>query len=719
MEAERSGGEEERPESNTLKPSLFPLSANLSPDSLSSSAPQWLSNASFTFDVSSLPGRGSDGPHWEERASPDYGVEASGAAADGDPTPARPPQRTYDLVPSSPSESSSKDERRSKGKERRRRKRKREKERLDDGASRKSEVRAWAGSDTQPTKDYYFDAHGDRDNLAFGCLYRFLFCAVIFIATMINGHIITGLVHLDVPTHATSGCTIVQGERRGVGGQAGRKWWRKRDGEEAKELEEDEYQMGAGAAGRALRQWMWVRNDEQCHKRRMLRPVQEGGWGVVAGMDIARYKIHNYGESSRSNFWASYRWRSSALNMDTEGDYDVLDNKLKSGGRYYSAKLTMLERDRAFKNTKFVKRVTSSVIPGDFVPLSDSHSSAENVPSETRELEESWEDEVIRRTRDFNKMSRDCPHDEKVWLDFSEFQKISILEKAVELNPNSEDLLLCLLKSYQRRDSIDTSIEKWERILIRHSESCKLWKEFLLVCQGDFSRFKEFANSQSGDSSLVQLELGLVDIFVSYCRFEWQAGYQELATGLFQAELEYNLFCPSLTLSSHSKLRLFDHFWKSGVARVGEDGALGWSSWLEKDEQNRQNTTSEDSTAETEVGGWSGWFELSSKKNVPSKDPEVSVEPPIDNEKTEQNLESKENLDTEEIPPGDDIEALLKKLGIDIDSEPNSEVKDTDTWNKWSKEELLRESEQWMPVHEDSGLYGRPFSPFVMDGFTS
>ncbi|URE46950.1 hypothetical protein MUK42_32857 [Musa troglodytarum] len=623
MEAERSGGEEERPESSALKPSLFPLfplSSNPSlPDSSPSSAPQWLSNASFAFDVSSLPGRGSDRPSWEERASTDSDGEASGAAADGDPAPARPPQRSYDLVPSSPSESSSKDERRSKGKERRRRKRrKREKERSDDGASRKSEVRAWAGSDAQPSKDYYFDAHGDRDNLAFGCLYR---------------------------------------------------------------------------------------------------------------MDIARYKIQDYGESSRTNFWALYRWRTSALNMDTEGDHDVLDNKLKSGGRYYSAKFTTLERNRAFKTTKFVNRAMSSVIPGDFVPLSDSHSSSENVLSKNGELEESWEDEVIRRTRDFNKMSRDCPHDEKVWLDFAEFQdkiastqpqkaarmqmlekKISILEKAVELNPNSEELLLCLLKSYQGRDSIDTSIEKWERILIRHSESCKLWKEFLLVCQGDFSRFKEFASLQSGDSSLVQLELGLVDIFVSYCRFEWQAGYQELATGLFQAELEYSLFCPSLSLSSHSKQRLFDHFWKSGVARVGEDGALGWSSWLEKDEQNRQNTISEDSAAETEVGGWSGWFELSSKQNVPSKDPEASVEPPIDNEKTEQNLESKENLDTEEIPPGDDIEALLKKLGIDIDSEPNSEVKDTETWNKWSKEELLRDSEQWMPIHDDSGEIGKSVS---------
>lgn len=69
-------------------------------------------------------------------------------------------------------------------------------------------------------------------------------------------------------------------------------------------------------------------------------------------------------------------------------------------------------------------------------------------------------------------------------------KKVSILEKAVELNPNSEELLLCLLKTYLNRDTIDTAMEKWEKILIQHSDSCKLWKEFLLVCQGDFSQFK-------------------------------------------------------------------------------------------------------------------------------------------------------------------------------------------------------------------------------------
>ena len=35
-------------------------------------------------------------------------------------------------------------------------------------------------------------------------------------------------------------------------------------------------------------------------------------------------------------------------------------------------------------------------------------------------------------------------------------RKISILEKAVELNPDSEELLLCLLKSYGKRDSTET-----------------------------------------------------------------------------------------------------------------------------------------------------------------------------------------------------------------------------------------------------------------------
>lgn len=73
-------------------------------------------------------------------------------------------------MPSSPS---SDEERGSRRKKSGRRKRKREKERYDGAAtSRKAGIRAWAGSETKPAKDYYVDAKGDHDNLAFGSLYR-------------------------------------------------------------------------------------------------------------------------------------------------------------------------------------------------------------------------------------------------------------------------------------------------------------------------------------------------------------------------------------------------------------------------------------------------------------------------------------------------------------------------------------------------------------------
>jgi len=207
------------------------------------------------------------------------------------------------------------------------------------------------------------------------------------------------------------------------------------------------------------------------------------------------------------------------------------------------------------------------------------------------------------------------------------------------------------------------------------------------------------ARLQSTDPSLVQLELGLVDIFISLCRFEWQTGYQELATGLFQAEIEYSLFCPSLLLSSQSKQRLFEHFWNSGGARLGEDGALGWSTWLEKEEQNQQNIITEDISQESEVGGWTGWLDPSSKRNLTTEESENSVEDSVGHQKNEENLDNGDN----EVE--DDIEALLKKLGINVDAEPHSEVKDAKTWTRWSEEELSRDCEQWMPVRQHSGTW--------------
>lgn len=227
-------------------------------------------------------------------------------------------------------------------------------------------------------------------------------------------------------------------------------------------------------------------------------------------MDVARYKPH----CSTSGFGvnhALYHRNKKSWAFDGDNDINALDSKLKSAGRYWSARYTALERHKNFKRLRILapeKRTVS--MAANFIPLSDDCEGSDGGSvSRASVIEESWEDVVLRKTREFNKLTREYPHNEKGWLDFADFQdkvasmqpqkgarlqtlekKISILEKAVEVNPDNEELLLSLMNAYRSRDSIDILIARWEKILVQHSGSWKLWREFLLVVQGEFSRFK-------------------------------------------------------------------------------------------------------------------------------------------------------------------------------------------------------------------------------------
>lgn len=111
--------------------------------------------------------------------------------------------------------------------------------------------------------------------------------------------------------------------------------------------------------------------------------------------------------------------------LDVENDVDGLDLKLREGGRYFSTKYSTLERHKDFKHVRVVATVKSLAVPGEFIPLIESASSREQCNNESVtkiEIEESWDDEVLRKTKEFNKMSREFPHDEKVWVAFAEFQ---------------------------------------------------------------------------------------------------------------------------------------------------------------------------------------------------------------------------------------------------------------------------------------------------------
>lgn len=209
------------------------------------------------------------------------------------------------------------------------------------------------------------------------------------------------------------------------------------------------------------------------------------------------------------------------------------------------------------------------------------------------------------------------------------------------------------------------------------------------------------ATSEPLDTALIQQELVLVDMLVSLCRFEWQAGYQELATALFQAEMEYSIFSPSLLLTEQSKLRLFEHFWSSNGARVGEEGAFGWSLWLEKEEEHRQKMLKEEASDDTDVGGWTGWTEQLSGRKGDSIASANTGEVDVDREGLDEEIEN------ESSKPEDDTEAMLKLLGIDVNAEASDEVKDTSTWVKWFEEEVSRDHNQWMPSRK-AGILSLP-----------
>jgi hypothetical protein len=107
----------------------------------------------------------------------------------------------------------------------------------------------------------------------------------------------------------------------------------------------------------------------------------------------------------------------------------------------------------------------------------------------------------------------------------------------------------------------------------------------------------------------------------------------------------------------------------------------------------------QENSQEVEPSGWSGWFDPRSKESETNT--ELNGETRGENSIAKENDEDAPDDENNQIQ--DDVESLLKKLGIDIDSESHSEVKDAKVWHRWSEEEVSRDYRQWMPVREISG----------------
>lgn len=170
----RDEAETDAPQNDTVLPqvqaSLFPV--HLQPSSSGNDGvPEWLQNTSFTTDISVI----NDVVASRYKPQQQSELESEDEEEEVKEVPPR-----YELLDSSASDgcsgSSVSGERKSRKKRKKKKRRKRELSSdappfYDYTSSRKPDVRSWTSS-SATNKDYYFDSRGDRDNLAFGSLYR-------------------------------------------------------------------------------------------------------------------------------------------------------------------------------------------------------------------------------------------------------------------------------------------------------------------------------------------------------------------------------------------------------------------------------------------------------------------------------------------------------------------------------------------------------------------
>ena len=114
------------------------------------------------------------------------------------------------------------------------------------------------------------------------------------------------------------------------------------------------------------------------------------------------------------------RWEEDGANMD---------EKVRTEGRYWSAKHASLDRRKDFKRVQIRTHLSKSKLTksgsysfGDFISLEDFNEEAE--PNSILR-EESWEDYVTRKTKEFNQLTRERPQDESLWINFVNFQVFS------------------------------------------------------------------------------------------------------------------------------------------------------------------------------------------------------------------------------------------------------------------------------------------------------
>ena len=342
-------------------------------------------------------------------------------------------------------------------------------------------------------------------------------------------------------------------------------------------------------------------------------------YGGLYSSDIAnyrRYTNHCIGLQDEINFTDNRGKKSSKKHkkVGSERYYNGSIGKQQDAIVHTGSNDTVFEWEKSYVLFAMAEKEKSDKI-------------ADTVSPETSE----WY--ISQRAKAFNQVLAEDPSDVSLWLEFLQFQdemylwgcmpgidlesvsdprkqnhlalverKMAICEKALQSNPLAVELILRYLSLCEEVWDHGKMIKTWKDTVFKLPQKAALWVNYILFCQRQFSFFTVsqlstiYAKCLSTLSSLHEgllrshkpesdIEESLISIVTLYCLFLRGAGHTEKAIALYQALIEFNL-CSPASLSSgdvslKERVEFLEPFWDSSTARIGEQGAKGWKSWVE------------------------------------------------------------------------------------------------------------------------------------------
>jgi tetratricopeptide (TPR) repeat protein len=384
--------------------------------------------------------------------------------------------------------------------------------------------------------------------------------------------------------------------------------------------------------------------------------IRTDGWHE----DGARHKTRSLLAKADTRERRIFRVRQDTI-PDTDADQDYVPlsshgsrKRRRILGEHSPNELSDDEADKYGYRSIQGKAKPEQDIPSDMEATSASDSDGEGSAFK-------WERDIRKKNSELLRKAEEKSTSVEDWLEVIEYQhvllsgadgrrrltgaerrsladiKLSLFDKALKKVGNREGkdrLLLGYLNEGANLWESKKLREQWNAILKHNPGYIGLWVRYLDFRQSEFidftyERCKDIyldcmkLNSSSPDNE--KKNRILTYLFLRMTLFMREAGFPEIAVGLWQAVLEFTLFRPaeySESLESEI-LAAFSSFWESEVARIGDAGAKGWKSGKNADLEMAVTRTQTELVSNSL---FSSWYEAETRLNRSAHLPARSVD---------------------------------------------------------------------------------------------